>query len=412
MEFRSVFIAIVIGGALIVAAFLLNAQRPENEVAYPAPEFVRASGKCAECHRSETAAIVHQYESSVHAAQGVNCLECHTPQEGQTPLEHRGFVIAASLTAKNCAQCHTMEYDQFLRSRHAAPSWAAVRGSDDFTEGQIAHAERFHPGAVRRSANQLAMIEGPSAIAAGCVACHEVGRPNLDGSIGSCTDCHARHASSVALAREPQTCGQCHMGPDHSQIEIYNESKHGILFNAQKRWMDLAADPKTLSTKDMSVPTCATCHMSGLDGLKVTHDTTERLSYWLFASVSDKRPHYTQAQSAMQEVCTKCHTRPHVEQFYLEAEAVVDATNRRVIEAQELESELREQGYLTPEPFDEPFEFLLFDYWHYWGRTAKHGAFMGGADFVQWHGNYELVAKMTELRAMAEELRRRDPRDD
>ena len=108
----------------------------------------------------------------------------------------------------------------------------------------------------------------------------------------------------------------------------------------------------------------------------------------------------------------KCHTRPHVERFYLEAEAVVDATNRRVIEAQELESELREQGYLTPEPFDEPFEFLLFDYWHYWGRTAKHGAFMGGADFVQWHGNYELVAKMTELRAMAEELRRRDPRDD
>ena len=412
LEFRSVFIAVVIGGALIVAASLLNAKRPAIDVAYNAPEYVLATGKCAACHRLETAAIVHQYESSVHAAKGVNCLECHAPQEGQESLDHSGCLIATTLTSKNCAQCHKTEYDQFLMSRHAAPAWAGVRGSEDFTEEQIAHAERFHPGAVKRPANALAILEGPAAVTKGCMACHKVGRPNPDGSIGSCTDCHARHSASVALAREPQTCGQCHMGPDHSQLEIYSESKHGILFNAQKRWMNLAADPKTLTTKDMSVPTCATCHMSGLDGLKVTHDTTERLSYWLFASVSDKRPHYNQAQSAMQEVCAKCHTRPRIEQFYLEAERVVDATNQKVLGAQELEKQLREEGHLTPEPFDEPFEFLLFDYWHYWGRTAKHGAFMGGADFVQWHGNYELLAKMVELESMAEELRRRDPGDD
>ena len=68
------------------------------------------------------------------------------------------------------------------------------------------------------------------------------------------------------------------MGPDHSQIEIYHESKHGVLFNAQKAHMNLAARPKQLTTKDMPVPTCATCHMSGLEGQKVTHDVTERLS--------------------------------------------------------------------------------------------------------------------------------------
>jgi hypothetical protein len=27
--------------------------------------------------------------------------------------------------------------------------------------------------------------------------------------------------------------------------------------------------------------------------------------------------------------------------------------------------------------------------------------FMGGADFVQWHGNYPMVAKKVELKAMA-----------
>ena len=58
---------------------------------------------------------------------------------------------------------------------------------------------------------------------------------------------------------------------------------------------------------------------------------------------------------------------------------------------------LRDEGLLTPEPFDEPIEFTYFDLWHYFGRTAKHGAFMGGADFVQWHGFYELVNKIAEI---------------
>ena len=50
---------------------------------------------------------------------------------------------------------------------------------------------------------------------------------------------------------------------------------------------------------------------------------------------------------------------------------------------------------------------LHFDFWHYFGLTAKHGAFMGGADFVQWHANYELLLKLTELEEMAGELRNR-----
>jgi hydroxylamine dehydrogenase len=49
---------------------------------------------------------------------------------------------------------------------------------------------------------------------------------------------------------------------------------------------------------------------------------------------------------------------------------------------------------------------VYFDLWHYDGRTSKHGAFMGGADFVQWHGNYPMLARTVELRAMSEELRR------
>ena len=107
----------------------------------------------------------------------------------------------------------------------------------------------------------------------------------------------------------------------------------------------------------------------------------------------------------MQETCLKCHASTSVERFYLEAEAVVSATNDHVRETRDLMAGLRADGLLTPEPFDEAIEFVCFDYWHYFGRTAKHGAFMGGADFVQWHGNYELLLKRTELEEMATALR-------
>ena len=411
MAFKSLFIAIFMGTALIVAALIVNHARPPLQRGgvggQPAARFVRATGKCAECHRSETASIVHQFEMSAHAGRSVTCLDCHQPMEGQEQWAHSGFTLTRQMTSSNCRQCHATEYDQFVRSRHAAPAFAAVLGSAPFTDQQITFAEKYHPGAVRRPPNALAQREGEGVLDFGCLACHSIGRPNPDGSIGSCVQCHSRHATSVALARQPETCGQCHMGPDHSQLEIFNESKHGILWAHQKDLMNLAAPAKTLTTRDMPVPSCATCHMSGLEGQKVTHDVTERLSWWLFAPVSKKRPTSDTGQTAMKETCLKCHASTQVERFYEDAELVVHATNDKVQTALDLVKVMRDEGLLTPQPFDEPIEFLMFDLWHYFGRTAKHGAFMGGADFVQWHGNYELLLKMVELESMAAELRSR-----
>jgi hypothetical protein len=59
MSFRGVFITVFLGTALIVAAFMINARRPRLGVAQPTAALVRATGKCAECHRRETAAVVH-----------------------------------------------------------------------------------------------------------------------------------------------------------------------------------------------------------------------------------------------------------------------------------------------------------------------------------------------------------------
>ena len=405
MPFRSVFIGVTISGGLLLAALLVHHARPVPETRQPSPELVRAAGRCAQCHREETAAIVHQYERSAHSRSKVTCLDCHQPQDGQETNDHFNFRLARNITSLNCQGCHRTEYEQFARSRHALPAWSAVVGSTGMSPELVVFGEQHHPGAVDRPPNALAALEGAAAIDSGCLGCHQIGRPNRDGSIGSCTACHSRHSTSIALAREPQTCGQCHMGPDHAQIEIYNESKHGVLYAAQRASMNLDADPKRLTIADMSVPTCATCHLSGLDGLKVTHDTTERLSYWLFAPVSERRPAYSRARTEMQETCLRCHASSSVARFYEEAEAVLAKTNEQVRVGKALMDSLRADGLLTDDPFDEPIEFLFFDYWHYYGRTAKHGAFMGGADFVQWHGNYELLLKLTELKERAGELR-------
>jgi hypothetical protein len=146
--------------------------------------------------------------------------------------------------------------------------------------------------------------------------------------------------------------------------------------------------------------------MSGINGLGVTHDPSERLSYYLANMITDKRPNYAAAQAKMKQVCLQCHTPPLVEGVYSQAEKVVESTNERVRAAQNIVDGLRKDGMLAGPPFSQPIDFVYFDLWHYDGRTSKHGAFMGGADFVQWHGNYPMLQKTVELKAMAAELRR------
>lgn len=407
MSFRSVFIAVVVSFALILAAFLINRARPKIETEQPSGTLIRATGRCAECHSRTQYSIVHEYEMSKHAQKGVNCLDCHQPAPGQEKEDHHDFIIAKGhLTAGNCRSCHEQIYQQFLHSRHAAPSWAAIYGEKGLTPEQVNFSETYQPGGTRRPPHPFVLAEGSSAMASGCEQCHSIGKPNPDGTIGTCTNCHTRHTSSVAIARQPRTCGQCHLGPDHSQMEIYEESKHGVMFAAQEKLLNLDADPNKLTTRDMFVPTCATCHMSGINGLGVTHDPSERLSYYLANAISEKRPNYVQAQAKMQQVCAQCHTADIYKWVYAQAEQVVQTTNQRVSDAKAIVDSLRTQGLLKGPPFSQPIDFLYFDLWHYDGRTAKHGAFMGGADFVQWHGNYPMLRKTVELKAMAEELRR------
>jgi len=146
--------------------------------------------------------------------------------------------------------------------------------------------------------------------------------------------------------------------------------------------------------------------MSGLNGQKVTHDPSERLSFLLAAEITEKRPGYALGQANMKETCSQCHTQSIVERTYHEAENAVASTNEKVKAAKEIYESLRRDKIITGRPFSQPIDFLYFDLWHYYGRTAKHGAFMGGQDFAQWHGNYPMLQHTVELKAQAEELRK------
>jgi predicted nucleic acid-binding Zn-ribbon protein len=111
-------------------------------------------------------------------------------------------------------------------------------------------------------------------------------RVDPDGSTGTCTACHTRHMFSLKQAREPQTCGQCHLGYDHPHIEIYEESKHGNIEKAYGEHWNWERLPWRVGV-DFNAPSCAACHMSTLSVVdqngnekivvKGTHDFLNRI---------------------------------------------------------------------------------------------------------------------------------------
>jgi hypothetical protein len=223
----------------------------------------------------------------------------------------------------------------------------------------------------------------------------------LDGSTGQCQKCHLRHEFSLVQARKPETCNQCHIGPDHPQWEIYQESPHGIAYATMGENWNWDAEIGTMGVEDFPAATCAICHMSGFGEAGTTHDVGERLTWYLFAPISERRPAWESNAVRMQKVCLECHNDNFIEDFYTDADAAVEHTNAWVRESDAIAAVLRDNGLLTDEPFDEPFDYAYFNLWHHWGRTVKFGAWMQGPDYTQWHGAYEVLHEMAELRDIA-----------
>ncbi len=367
-----------------------------------------SSDKCVSCHRNSTPGIVDQYGHSTMAAAKVGCGDCHEV-DAQYPgaIAHEGTYILSSPTTAKCQPCHQTEVAQFNQSRHALPAWVAFAGSKDLSPDLMASFEAIPEGqfSPNKDRNIIGAMEGPEITRFACETCHNIGRPAADGSVGQCQQCHLRHEFSLEQARKPETCNACHIGPDHPQWEIYQELMHGIAYATQGQYWNWGAEAGTLTTEDFPAPTCATCHISGFGSAGTSHDVGDRLTWFLFAPISERRPSWQDNKIRMQGVCFECHNKNFIEDFYKGGDAAVGKVNDWVKESDQIMKDLKDAGLLTAKPFDQPIDYDYFELWHHYGRTAKFGLWMQGADYTQWHGAYEILSHLADLRKEAEDLK-------
>ena len=439
---------------------------------------------CAECHMKQSPALVMEWQRSRHAANGVGCLDCHgANKEDVDAWPHEGATISTLVTPKDCAQCHDAEVTQFERSHHAqageilasldnvlAEKAAGMPGNNADAvsgclqcHGGIVKFQRDDKGVILRTPGGKPLIDPNTWPNSG------IGRMNPDGSKGSCHACHSRHSFEAKLSRSPENCGKCHMGPDHPQAEIFNESKHGIAFHANRDKMALDKEGEWVLGKDYSAaPTCATCHIGSYStpNGKVSgnsHDVGERISWTLRPVVSaklnrvqfddgfkedypDSRPlpkigdtvdttekhvvnerlvsktvprkvkavvAWQQRRDAMKGVCLNCHNNTFVDNFYKQFDDLVVLYNDKFAKpAQQLMSDLTTDGALNPKaPFEHDVQWIFYELWHHEGRRARHGASMMGPDYTHWHGMYEVSKHFYEkfLPAVIETAGARSP---
>ncbi len=445
-----------------------------------------SSASCVECHQKSSPGIVDQWKGSTHSVKGVGCVECHQAEKGDADaFDHYGALIAVVVTPRDCGRCHKTETSEFMASHHARAG-NILASLDNFLAETVEGARvPFNPHSPTPG-HDVSKVNGMAFVDTGCKQCHGskialegtdgslitldqlkpgfdgkptnknilakikkatngrpildssswpntgIGRLNLDGSLGSCSACHSRHDFSPRRARQPENCGKCHLGPDHPQKEIFEESKHGVAFRDLREHMNLDAENWVLGVDYSQAPTCASCHMSGNknNGGKITHDPGERISWTNRPPVSlvmdtdskgevvketdpDKRRDlvmstWQEKRAQMKNVCLNCHAENYVDSFYKQYDDFVIAFNEKFAKpGQSIMKVLYDQKLLTPTPaeFDEEIEWTWYLLWHHEGRRARHGASMMAPDYAHWHGTFEVAERFyQELIPQAREI--------
>lgn len=426
-----------------------------------------ANDKCVTCHLKENRSLVDHWENSAHQAADVGCFTCHAAEKDDpVGYEHEGQFIKTIQSPVDCKFCHEREVEEMTNSHHATAGQimasldnmlAEVIASFPDTKadavngcwqchGSVVTLEKDKNGEKIFNEAGAPMMDYKTWPNSG------IGRINPDGTKGSCNACHSRHDFSSSRARQPENCGKCHLGPDHPQKEVYEESKHGIAYYAAPKGdvpggMNIYKKGKWILGKDYkAAPTCSTCHMGGYKKsngsiVKGTHNVGDRISWTLRPPVSvklnrvifedgsvydvpgERAPKvgsmqtykayersgdklkkvmkkkkvkkvisWKERRKNMMNVCNSCHTSSHVEGFYKQFDDLVVTYNDKFAKpGVKLVKEMKKDKIWKASGFQQDdIGYIWFEIWHHEGRRARHGAAMQAPDFTHWHGMYEV----------------------
>ena len=388
-----IFSVLLVVILIIIAGVEMKASKEQK----PHIEIDATSAQCINCHERENVAVkqIDAWKDSRHAVMGIGCNECHHAKDGEFDAQKcpkSDFLIARHPTPKDCAECHKQEVAEFANSKHAHQFWL------------LKNADR-------------AVFENPISTRHGCEECHQIGNLWPDGSVGECDVCHPKHSFSITVARQPETCGECHIGPDHPHIEIYLESKHGNIFKTKGKDWDMGYSSKDFKPIPIEAPVCVTCHMDGNETQPMTHNVSARLAWesqmtWSFRTVWDEENlgNWETKRERMEAICASCHAPDFYETYLLTADLVNLQYNEirrqfvywtKKLTKNGLIKRLQENGKFYSNPvlngWDEDPEHDMYYGWHHEGRRFRHGAEMMGADYTQWHGVWEVQEDLTEL---------------
>ncbi len=374
--------------------------------------------ECIECHSKLNPGIVADWSKSRHAHANITCIDCHAAgvADADVSKKHLSFIktsISAIVSPKDCSRCHPNEAAEYAKSKHAN-TLEIVWKIDPWMNKGMNNAIERRTGCYHCHGSVVKVVDGD--LDASTWPNVGVGRVNPDGSKGSCSSCHTRHKFSLAEARKPEACGQCHLGPDHPQIEIYNESKHGAIYHSEGDEWNWDAPPGSWTAGvDYRAPTCSVCHMSGVGDVPVTHNVTERLSWELQAPLtvrpSEFKPmpsetKWQDEREKMTKVCIACHSPRWTKAHFKNLDDVVFNYNEVYYKPmKKLIDDLYEQKLLSKDKmFDEKLEIDMYELWHHEGRRARFGAAMMAPDYTWWHGFYELKKRCIEIEEQVEHL--------
>jgi hypothetical protein len=447
------------------------------------------SQACIDCHEQYTPGIVADWRSSRHAAitpdsamsrpelerrisasvlpsplrgNVVGCYECHSLNGTRHTdnFEHFGFQINVVVSPADCQGCHPAEVEQYGRGKKAHaldnlqrnPVYHLLVETILTTQGTPAsahnnsksetcyacHGTRVEVRGMQTVSTDAGDIEVPRLAN---WPNQGVGRINPDGSSGSCAACHPRHSFSIAIARKPFTCGQCHLEPDVPAYNIYKESKHGNIMESMGEKWDWERVPWTVG-EDFTAPTCATCHNSLLTSpgggvlAERSHDFGGRTWVRIFGLISshpqpkdgrtflitnaDKLPLPTtfagvpassflispeeqnSRQMTMRKVCSGCHSSSWSAGHFARFDSTVADADRMVLAATGLLAKAWEKKLADKtNPFDEEIEQQWVRQWLFYANSVRHASAMSGPDYAAFkNGWWYLTENLEEMEGL------------